>query len=153
MVLDIVSYESFGCVQTDGVDIVALRPELTTPQHLFDLWILFENLSCRDAFNRLNDVLGGCCGDGLYEQVHVIAVGTNFDEVDLISLLYSKTSFSERFDHTVGQYFPSIPYGTYDVVEKAGFVVALPYMAVFHATNIHRIALTSQQAARQSFLV
>jgi hypothetical protein len=39
------------------------------------------------------------------------------------------------------------------VIQQAGFVVALAYMAVLHATNIHRIALTSQQAARQSVLV
>ena len=83
----------------------------------------------------------------------MIAIGANFDEVDLISLLYFKAGFGECFDDTVGQYFPSVPHWTYDVVEKAGFVVALRNMAIFHATNIHRIALTSQQAARQSFLV
>ena len=67
MVFNIVPYGVCGCVLTDGVGIVAFRPELTTPQHLFDLWILFENLSCRDALDRLNDVLGRCGGDGLYE--------------------------------------------------------------------------------------
>ena len=153
MVFDIVSYDCFCCVQTDGVNVVTFRPELSTPQHLFDLWILFENSSCRDAFDRLHDVLGRCCGDGLYEYVDVISVGANFDEVDIIATLYSKTGFRERFDHTVGQYFSSILYGTYDVIQQAGFVVTLCDMTVIHATNIHWIALTSQQAARQSVLV
>ena len=83
----------------------------------------------------------------------MIAVSANFDEVDFISLLYSKTGFGERFNHTARQYFSSVSDGTYHVVQKAGCVVALAYMTVLHATNIHRIALTSQQAARQSFLV
>ena len=83
----------------------------------------------------------------------MIAVSANFDEVDLISLLYSKTGFGERFDHTIGQYFPSVFYWTYDVIQQAGFVVALRDVTILHATNIHLISLPSQQAARQSFLV
>ena len=83
----------------------------------------------------------------------MIAISANFEEVNIISLLYFNTDFRERFDHTVGQYFPSILYWAYDVIQQAGFVVALAYMAVFHAANIHPISLPSQQAARQSFLV
>ena len=83
----------------------------------------------------------------------MIAVGTNFEKVDIIAVLYSKAGFGDCFDHTVGQYFPAILYGTYNVIQQAGCVVALRNMAIFHATNIHRIALTSQQAARQSLLV
>ena len=81
----------------------------------------------------------------------MIVVGANFDEVDFISLQYAKTGFGKRFDDTVGLYFPSIPYGTYDVVQQAGLVVAFPYMTVFHATNIHRIALTSQPSCAAIF--
>lgn len=84
MVFDIVSYDCLCCVQTDGVDIVSFRPELTTPQHPLDLWILFENSSCRDALDGLHNVLGRCCGGALYEQVDVVAVSADFDEVDII---------------------------------------------------------------------
>ena len=83
----------------------------------------------------------------------MITVSANFDEVDVISLLYFKTGFGERFSYTVGQYFPPVLHGTHNVIQQAGLVVALAYMAVLHATNIHLISLPSQQAARQSFLV
>ena len=98
-------------------------------------------------------MLGRCCGGALYEQVDVVAVGADFDEVDIISLLYFKTGLDECFDHTVGQYFSSVLYWTYDVIQQAGFVVTLQQMTVLHATNIHPLSLPSQQAARQSFLV
>jgi len=153
LIFDIVSYDCLGGVQTDGVDVISACPERSTPQHPLDLRVLFENSSRRDALDRLYDVLGRCRGDRLYEQVHMIAVGADFEKVDIIAILYSKAGFSDCFDHTVGQYFPTILHRTYDVIQQAGFVVALAYMAVLHATNIHRIALTSQQAARQSVLV
>ena len=60
LVFNIIPYCVCGSVLTDSVDIEAFRPELTTPQHLFDLWILFENSSCRDALDRLDDVLRRC---------------------------------------------------------------------------------------------
>ena len=150
MVFDIISYDCLSCVLTNGVNIVTFRPELTT-QHPFDLWIEFENLSRGDAFDGLDDIFRGCRGGALYEQVDMIKVGANFDKVDIISLLYFNTGFSERFDHTIGQYFPSVLYGAYNVIQQAGFVVALAYMSFYHATNIHWISLPSQQAGRKSF--
>ena len=108
-------------------------------------------MSAGDAFDGLNDLSGGCCGDALYEKVDVVAVGANFDEVDFISLLYFKTGLGECFDHTVGQHFSSVLHWTYDVMQQTGFVVALGDMAVFHSTNIHLTSLPSQQAARQCF--
>ena len=150
MIFDIVSYDCFRCVLTDGVNIVAFRPELTTPQHPLDLWIVFENLSCRDALDGLNDIFRGCCGDGLYEKVDVITVRADFDEVDIISLLYSKTDFRERFDHTVGQYFSSILDRTYYVIQQTGFVVTLWDMTVFHSTNILQIPLPPKPQLRSN---
>src|SRR3989338_10493621 len=54
LVLDIVPYGVGCCVLTDGVCIVAFRPEFTTPQHPFDLTVTFEELLCSNAFNGLN---------------------------------------------------------------------------------------------------
>src|SRR3989344_73930 len=85
LIFNIVSYDVCRCVPTDGVNIVTFRQELSTPQHPLDLWILFEYCPCRDALDCLNDLFGRCCGDGLYEQVHMVAVCADFDEVDVIS--------------------------------------------------------------------
>lgn len=133
-------------VLTDGVDIVSFRPELTTPQHPFDLWVVFEEFFNSDALDGLNDALWGCCGDGLYEHVHMITVCSDFDEVDIIAFLYFKTGFFQSFDDTVGQYFPSILGRTYDVVQQTSFVVTLPDMTVLHVTNILRIPLPPKQS-------
>ena len=63
LIFDVVPHRVGCCVLTDGVDVVAFRPELSTPQHPFDFGVVFEYLSGRDALQYLNDVLGGCCGD------------------------------------------------------------------------------------------
>src|SRR3989338_4515802 len=83
----------------------------------------------------------------------MVSVRANFEKVDIVALLYSKTGFGERFDHTVGQYFPSVLYWTYDVIQQAGFVVTLFNMTVFHATNIHQISLPPKQSFGAIFLV
>ena len=83
----------------------------------------------------------------------MVAVGADFDEVDVISVLYSKTDFRERLDHTVGQYFSSILDWTYDVVQQTGFVVTLRDVTVFHSTNILQIPLPPKQSFGAMFLV
>ena len=142
MVFDLVSYRVGRCVLSDGVDIVTFRPELTTPQHPLDLWVLFENSSCRDALDGLNNVSRRCCGGALYEKVHVVSISANFEEVDVVSLLYSKTDLLERSGNTVGEYFPSVLDGAYDVIQEKRLVVAF-LDVFFHATNIHLTSLPS----------
>ena len=63
LVLDIISYGVRRCVLTDGVCIITFRPELTTPQHPFDLGMTYEYLLCSNAFDGLYEFAGGCCGD------------------------------------------------------------------------------------------
>lgn len=83
----------------------------------------------------------------------MIVIGADFEKVDIISSLYFKTQVGERFNHTVSQYFPSVLNGTDDMVQKAGLVVALPHMTVFHATNIHLSLLSPKQSFGAMFLV
>ena len=66
----------------------------------------------------------------------MVAVSADFEKVDIIAILYCKTGVLQCFDDTVGQYFPSILYWTYYVVEQACFVVTSAYMTVLHARNI-----------------
>jgi len=58
------------------------------------------------------------------------------NSLDIVALLYSKTGFGERLDDTVGQYFPSILYWTYDGIQQAGLVVVFNDMTFLHARNI-----------------
>ncbi len=153
LVLHILLYDVGRCVLTDGVCIIAFRPELTAPQHPLDLGVVYECLFCSNAFDGLYDVAWRCCGDGLYEQVDVVVVCANFDEVDIIPVLYFKTDFLECLDDTVGQYFPAILDGAYEVVQETGFVVALLRMTVLHATNIHLTSLPPQQSCGAICLV
>ena len=76
----------------------------------------------------------------------MVFVCADFDKVNVIAVLYFKTEGGECFDDTVGQYFPSVLDGEYYVIQEAGFVVALPYMTVFHATNIPWIPLPPKQS-------
>jgi hypothetical protein len=83
----------------------------------------------------------------------MILVSADFDEVDVISFLYFKTNLGECFDDTVGQNFPSILHGAYDVIQEAGFVVTLNPVTVLHATNIHLPSLPPKQSFGAMVLV
>ena len=135
---------------SDGVCIIPFGPKLTTPQHPFDLRVLFEEFSAGIALDVLYDRTRCSCGDGLYEEMHMVTVGANFKKVNVESSLYFKTDCGERSSNTVGEHVPSVLDGTDDMVDEPRLVVAARDVPFLHATNIHLIWMTSQQAARKS---
>ena len=53
LVFDIVGYHFLVAVRTNGREVVALRPECSAPELLFDLRVELEDPLCGDAFYRL----------------------------------------------------------------------------------------------------
>ena len=53
LVFDIVGYYLLVAVCANSREVVALRPERSTPELLFYLFVVFEYLFCGDAFYRL----------------------------------------------------------------------------------------------------
>ena len=152
LVVDIFSYDVLSVLE-GGVGVEPRGPELPSPQHPLDLGALFEEFSADVALDVLNDTAGGSCGDGLDEEMDVVFISADFEKVDVEAGLYFKTDFLERLRHTIGEHVPSIFDGTDKVIDEPRLVVAARNMTFLHATNIHLIWMTSQQAARKSVLL
>ena len=80
----------------------------------------------------------------------MVAVSADFEKVDIIAILYCKTGVLQCFDDTVGQYFPSILYWTYNMVEQTGLGVTLRDVTFFHSTNILQISLPPKPQLRSN---
>ena len=54
LVLDVILKHCEVAVLADSIEIVAVRPEFSTPQKDFHLGVPFEHLDRRDALHRLH---------------------------------------------------------------------------------------------------
>ena len=70
----------------NGADIVPITPELAAPQLLFDTGDTGKDFARGQTLDD-PDNLGWAVGRyGLDEKMHVVPIGPNFDERDLIAL-------------------------------------------------------------------
>ena len=83
----------------------------------------------------------------------MVVISADFEKVDIEAGLYFKTDFLERLRHTVSEHVPSVFDRTDKVIDEPRLVVAARNVTFLHATNIHLIWMTSQQAARKSVLL
>ena len=61
----------------DGIDIVAIRPKLATPQGLLDGWHLMKYLPSGDAFYSTHDFCRAVGRNGLNEKMDMIFIRTD----------------------------------------------------------------------------
>lgn len=61
LIFDIIADHFFIAILTDGIDVVATRPELPAPQQPFDCGVTFENLLRCDTFRNLGQTAGRQC--------------------------------------------------------------------------------------------
>lgn len=54
LVFDIRTNDGFVSIQSDGIDVIAARPEHPSPKHLFDVRMLGKDLLCCNTLDRLH---------------------------------------------------------------------------------------------------
>ena len=80
MFLHIVLQHREVSVLTDGVEVVPIGPELTSPQEDFHLGVSFEHFFRRDAFDRRDHARNPDVWNRLDEKVCMIFVETDIEE-------------------------------------------------------------------------
>jgi hypothetical protein len=136
LVLNIALDHFFAGVLPHGVHVVAARPEVTSPQHLFDFWVVVEDMLGSQAFDDLDDLGGRKNGNRLEKKMHMVLIRANLDEPEFIALLDGKTDVFECFFHWFCKCFLSIFHRTHQMIEKECFVMALGNM-VTHGLILH----------------
>ena len=147
LLLDIVCYGLEAAETSHGVDVVALGPELSSPELFLDLRMCFEDDTSSQAFDDLGDILRWHGGNWLDEKVNMVRVNAYFDEMYLKSLFNAQTYLFQSFAYFLGEYVSAILGWAYDVVEEQWDVMALSYMAIIflHLDSI-AMFMTPEQA-------
>lgn len=108
-----------------GIHVVAARPELAAPEHLFDLRVQTENFSRRNALYRPDYFLRGVHRNTLYQKMDMVPVQAYFQKMNLVPLLDLKTDFLEGLRNGIAQYFSPIFDRANKMIQKQAFVMVL----------------------------
>ena len=146
LVLEVLLDDLFIGVLTYGIHVVAARPELAAPEHLFDLRVQTENLPRRDALYRRDYFLRGVHRNTLYQKMDMVAVKPYFQKMNLVPLLDLKTDFLEGLRNGIAQNFSPIFDRAYKMVQKQAFVMVLVNMLA----HIHKYRNISTRHPRQA---
>ena len=115
-------------VLTDGIGIIPARPELSTPEHLFDFGVTAEDLPCSNALDGLNDCGGRHPGDALDEKMDMVFIRPDLHEMDLVSFSYAHAHLFERYLHFFPKDLSSVLGRADNVVQKQRLVMPLEYV-------------------------
>lgn len=89
----------FATVTTNRADVVAIGPEFSSPEVLPDLGHPGEDFSGSDALDGPYELRGAVRRYGLDEEMHVVFVGSDFEEYDVVPVRYLHTDRFEDFIH------------------------------------------------------
>ena len=113
----------FITVLSHGVRIVAACPELSSPKHLLHLCVDAEYLPGSNALDDLHNGLRRHRGYALDEEVHVIFIGSNLHEMDLVSLRNSHTDLFQGTLHGVSKHLSPVLCRAHYVTKEERLVV------------------------------
>jgi len=128
LVFDIVGDGILIPMFSNSASKVAVRPEFASPQLLFHFRTTPEHLSCGKAFYHRYDFGYAICWNGLKQKMHMILIGTNLQEFQLVSLLYVQTDFLHNIVHMIIKYCTPIFGRKYQMVYQYRYVMALMYV-------------------------
>ena len=108
----------FASAATDCADVVTVGPEFSAPKVLLDLWHSGEDFSGGNALDGPYDLCGTVGRYRLDEEVHVIFVGSDFEEYHIIPISNLHADRFEDFIHFRGKDRSSVLCRTDEMVEQ-----------------------------------
>ena len=130
----------FIAVLSYGVRVVAACPELSSPEHFLHLCMRVEYLLGGEAFNDLHDHFRGHHGNTLDEEMHVVLVGSNLHEMNLVSFRNAHADLLQSIFHCFGKYLSSVFCRAYDMVKEERLVVSLEDMFTHPPILLHAVS-------------
>jgi len=141
LLFDILLYHLLGAVCAYCADEISIRPELPSPQLLFDFRQLAEDFSGRDALDGLHDLLRAVAWHALYEEMDVVFIRAYFQKLYLVAQGYVFAYFFELLVYQRRKHCSSVLGRTDDVIKQEADIMLL--------TNevAHSYSIVPQQAA------
>ena len=111
---------------SDRAHIVAICPEFTAPQLLLDFGSSLEYFSRGQTFYHLDDLFWTVGRYRLDQKMHMVLVGPNFNELDLITLRNFQTHLFQHFIDMAIKHGSAIFGWTDKMVQQDRDVMAFP---------------------------
>ncbi len=115
---------AFAAVLADRTEVSAIRPELSTPEVLLDRGDPPEDLSGRETLDDPDELAGAVRRNRLHEEVHVVPVGPDLQERDVVPGGNLQTDVPEGAVHLGGEHRPAVLRGADQMVQQDGDMVA-----------------------------
>ena len=124
-VAHIVSNRVLVAVLSDRGDEKTVRPELAAPQLFLDVRTTRKHFARCDAFDGARNLGGAVSGNRLHQEMDVVAIGANFQKLDLITLLYLQAHVLERHVYGFIEHHATILGRTHQMVKQHTDIMTL----------------------------
>jgi hypothetical protein len=102
----------------NGICIITLGPELSTPQFYFDFRVCFEEMIGGDTFDFLDHFREPYVWNSLDKKVDVVFVDSNLEEVDIVGGSKFQTDVGEGFRDWWCEYISAVLHWADQVVDE-----------------------------------
>ena len=144
LVSNILGYARFISKLAHGVHKVSIGPKLSTPKLLLHLWMLLDDLSCCQTFQRRNDLGRAHPGNTLYQKMNMIFVNPNLQKTNLITLRYLKTYIFQTLINCFAENNPAIFRWTDKMIQQYRYIMR--FVNVFAFAHTSKVNFSPQAA-------
>ena len=123
LISDVLFDDSFAASTADGGDVVAVRPELASPEFFLERGDEFEKLARCDTLDEPNDLSSGVFGKESEEQMHMVLVEPYGMDINRIPLFEPAHDVPHELRNAGVKERLTIFYGELDVVVAFGGIV------------------------------
>src|ERR1700730_1030645 len=125
LLLHVVSYRGLIPMLTHSTGKISVRPKLSSPQLLLDVWTQSEDLPRRYTFDHRYQLRHAICRHRLHQKMNVVFVYPYLQKLYLIALLYPKTNISNDLIYCFIKHCPSIFRRKHHVIQQHRYIMTL----------------------------
>ena len=137
LLFDIPSYRILAAMSAYRAREIPIGPEFASPELLFDVGAPLEDLPCGEALDKRCYLGHAVRWNGLYEEMHVVLVGSDLQKLHLISVLNFYTYVFHHSIHILIEYGTPILCRKDHVVYQYRNVVTLMHIFA-HLSTLRR---------------
>src|SRR3984893_4352620 len=125
LLLHVVSYRGLIPMLTHSTGKISVRPKLSSPQLLLDVWTQSEDLPRRYTFDHRYQLRHAICRHRLHQKMNVVFVYPYLQKLYLIALLYPKTNISNDLIYGFIKHCLSIFRRKHHVIQQHRYIMTL----------------------------
>lgn len=140
LVLEVFLNYLFIRILTNRIHIIPTCPKFTSPKQSFHFGVEPENFLCRNALDCSDYLFRSTRRNALNQKMNVVDIKADFQKMNLVTFLYSKTNFLERYSNFITKHLSPIFDRTNKMIQKQAFIMAFMNMFAHTHKNTYHYA-------------